>query len=132
MNRKAEILYDEAVKTFEEYGKDDMCVWEMLDYYYGLLCYCNEELLDLFEVSYDTELWPYIEEKLEPDEEPNSDSYIDPSVMWTPKKDNQMGQLWISCRGYSFKNGPYLDCDIVSNNDKKAQQCFKLIKNYWT
>lgn len=81
MNRKAEILYDEAVKTFEEYGKNDMCVWEMLDYYYGLLCYCNDELLDLFDISYDTELWPYHEEKLEPDEEPYSDSYEDPSVM---------------------------------------------------
>lgn len=53
MTEKADKLYDEAEITFEEYEDGSLDV-DMLFNYSDLLKYCTEDLLETFDVSYNT------------------------------------------------------------------------------
>ena len=99
---KASKIYDAADEIFEEYGDASLEV-DMLFNYHDLLKCCDDELLDKFDISYNTKVEFFDEDEVEAGE-PNY-MYEDPTVIWTPQKKNKLGCLRISCRGYEFENG---------------------------
>lgn len=128
MTEKAHKLYDEAEITFEEYSDGSLDV-DMLFNYSDLLKYCTEDLLDTFDVSYNAEVEFYEEEDCLPDEPPYS--YKDPTVIWTPRKQNLLGKLLVTCRGYEFENDLFIYCNVNENNEKQARSCASLLTKYW-
>lgn len=128
MTYKADKLYDVADATFEEYGDGSLEV-DMLFNYSDLLEFCDDEFLDLFDVSYKTDVEFFEKDECMPDEKPYM--YDDPAIIWTPKKENPLGKLMITCRGYEFDNGKYIACGVNENNEKQARQCSELLNKNW-
>ena len=128
MGSRSQIMYWAADEMFKEYGDGSLEV-DMLFNYSDLLGFCDDELLDTFDVSYNTEVEFIPEEERDPDDPPYM--YDDPAIIWTPKKENSLGELQITCRGYEFDNGQYIACDVNENNKKQAQQCVELLNKYW-
>ena len=128
MTEKAHKLYDEAEITFEEYEDGSLDV-DMLFNYSDLLKYCTEDLLETFDVSYNTEVEFYEEADRLHDEPPYS--YKDPTVIWTPRKQNLLGKLMVTCRGYEFENDLLISCYVMENNEKQARLCASLLTKYW-
>ena len=125
---KADKMYRAADEKFEEYGDGSLEV-DMLFNYSDLFDFCDDELLDTFDVSYNTEVEFFPEEERGPYDPPYM--YDDPAIIWTPKKENPLGKLQITCRGYEFDNGQCIACGVNENNKKQAQQCIELLKKYW-
>ncbi len=128
MGSKSDKMYWAADEVFEEYGDGSLEV-DMLFNYSDLFKFCDEELLDVFDVSYKTDVEFFPEEERGPYDPPAM--YDDPAIIWTPKKDNSLGKLMITCRGYEFDNGQHIRCGVNENNEKQAQQCVKLLNKNW-
>lgn len=126
MTYKAEKMYCAADDMFEEYGDGSLEV-DMLFNYKDLLKFCDDILLDSFDVSYNTEVELFPEEECSPDEKPYM--YDDPEIIWTPKNNSPYGRLMITCRGYEFDNGTIIGCGVNENNEVPAQECVKLLIN---
>lgn len=128
MGSRSQKMYWAADEMFEEYGDGSLEV-DMLFNYSDLFDFCDDELLDTFDVSYNTEVEFFPEEERGPYDPPYM--YDDPAIIWTPKKENPLGKLQITCRGYEFDNGQYIACGVNENNKKQAQQCAELLNKYW-
>ncbi len=125
MTPKAKIYYDSASSIFEEHG-DASCELDTLDNYHDFLKACDDDFLDLFAISYNTEL---------DDWEDNADEYFtgptynDPSIILTPLKPCSFGKIYITCRGYETSNGFYITCEVNENNTQKGKECVDWLKN---
>lgn len=133
LGAKAQKIYRAAEEAFSDYW--DPLVTDMMFNYSDLLKYCDEELLEMFDVSYDTEVEPNSEDERHSigDSDDDSDepeySYEYPSIIWTPKKGCASSALTIDCSGYSFDDGRVIECVVNSNNEKEARLCAEWLRN---
>ena len=119
---KAQKLYKEAELAFQEYGKD--CVWDMLDNYYDFLLASDDDFLDLFDITYDTEIETDIL---------GDTRYVEPEVILTPKAPHKFEPLYIMVVGYvlpenEFYNGFGIQCYVNENCREQGIQCVNLMK----
>ncbi|GEM_PF-5936594 len=123
---KAKQLYDEAELAFREYA--DSCVWDMLDNYYDFLLACDDDFLDLFYITYHTEI------ETEKDENENDyTSYVSPEIVLTPKAPHKFEPLYVMVVGFVlprnvFYNGFGIQCDVIKDNQEQGRQCVKMMK----
>lgn len=121
---KAKQLYDEAVLAFREYA--DSCVWDMLDNYYDFLLACDDDFLDLFYITYDTEI--------ETDkDEGDYTYYVEPEIILTPKAPHKFEPLYVMVVGFVlprnvFYNGFGIQCYVNENHQEQGRQCVKMMK----
>lgn len=125
LSPKANRMSKDAEAAFEEYG-DCRSEADALYNYHCFLKACGDDLLDLFDVSYHTDLEYTPDEELV-DGESNL-TYEDPTITLSPKKKTSLGYVCISCRGFEFCDGHMIKCDVNTNNEKEGQECVEYIK----
>jgi len=130
MTEKSETLYNEASKTFEEFG--DGCELDMLDNLYDLLNFVTDEFLDLFLVDYNTETEHWDEEDLE-EGDTQTETYEDPMITFRLKSAPSV-YFDITCHGFVRCDGAYYPCEVNANNESKVKAfyedfCNKFLKN---
>lgn len=132
LGAKAQEMYHAAEEAFSDYW--DPLVTDMMFNYSDLLKFCDEELLEMFDVSYDTEVEPNSEEELHSIVGSDSDSdepeyaYEYPAIIWTPKKGCALSTLMIDCSGYRFEDGRAIECVVNADNEKEARLCAKWLR----
>ena len=119
---KAQKLYEEAKLAFQEYEKD--WVLDMLDNYYDFLLASDDDFLDLFDITYDTEIETDIF---------GDTSYVDPEVILTPKAPHKFEPLYVMVAGYvlprnAFCDGFGIQCYVNEDCRELGRQCVKLMK----
>lgn len=122
---KARKMSDEAEATFEEYS-DGGCDADALYNYDCFLEACDDDLLDLFDVTYNTELDYTPDDELADGE--NNLTYEDPTITLTPKQTKSFDHLSISCRGYEFGDGHIIRCGVNTNNEREGRECVDYLK----
>lgn len=132
LGAKAQEMYHAAEEAFSDYW--DPLVTDMMFNYSDLLKFCDEELLEMFDVSYDTEVEPNSEDERHSIVGSDSDSdepeyaYEYPAIIWTPKKGRALSTLIIDCSGYRFEDGRAIECVVNADNEKEARLCAKWLR----
>ena len=125
LSPKAKKMSYDADAAFEDYG-DGGCEADAIYNYDCFLEASDDDLLELFDVSYKADPIFFDKEECSEDEKPYM--YDDPTIILTPKEKKPFGKLCITCRGYEFDDGHFISCDINTNNEKEGRQCVDLLK----